>query len=487
MGDELTVEQWVDGDTVVVSLTREDETGAETVRSYEFADESAADNFQERLETTLVEFGWSFVGHLPGGEATTTAVSGCGTAIAGAGGLTARSFSIDALLTFSQTFTTFQNLSAYPGISATLGQRARSVSGRCKSRPTQIRRPPGASRMRVFVLKSEPHHWHQTCSPVGVRGTPERSPGARLAGIVAGATSVLALAAPAAAQSGANVLVVINSASPASETIGRQYAARRGVPPDNVCAVPLPLTESVGRDLYDAQIEPPIWACIASRQAHDRILYILLTKDVPIRIAGTGGRNGTGASVDSELTLLYRRRTGTPLPIVGFVMNPYFAGAEEAPATVKPFTRRTHDIYLVTRLDGYTVQDALGLLDRASAAAADGRFVLDQRASLLDPIPNRWFDSTAERLKAQGLGDRVVLEKTAMVVSGERAVGYYSWGSNDTASRRRTFDVEFVPGALAGMFVTRMAGRSRSRRRHGCRAATKYCCSPARPIPSWRI
>lgn len=64
-GDEFTVEQWVDRDTVVVSLTREDETGAETVRSYEFADESAADQFQERLETTLVEFGWSFVGHLP--------------------------------------------------------------------------------------------------------------------------------------------------------------------------------------------------------------------------------------------------------------------------------------------------------------------------------------------------------------------------------------------------------------------------------------
>lgn len=43
-------------------------------------------------------------------------------------------------------------------------------------------------------------------------------PGARLARIVAGATSVLALSAPAAAQSGANVLVVINSTSPDAAT-----------------------------------------------------------------------------------------------------------------------------------------------------------------------------------------------------------------------------------------------------------------------------
>ena len=47
---------------------------------------------------------------------------------------------------------------------------------------------------------------------------------ARLALIVA---ACLTHATAARAQTGANVLVVVNSASPASETIGRQYAARR--------------------------------------------------------------------------------------------------------------------------------------------------------------------------------------------------------------------------------------------------------------------
>jgi len=148
--------------------------------------------------------------------------------------------------------------------------------------------------------------------------------------------------------------------------------------------VPLPLDESVNREVYDAQIEQPIWCCIANRQAQDRILYIVLTEDVPIRISGTSGRSGTNASVDSELTLLYRRRTGE-----GFVPNPYFAGAT-ASATVEPFTHRAHDIYLVTRLDGYTLQDALALIDCAAA----GMFVSTDGRTFKEPSAS-WHPATA--------------------------------------------------------------------------------------------
>lgn len=78
--------------------------------------------------------------------------------------------------------------------------------------------------------------------------------------------SALALATPRAAeaQTGANVRVVINHASSASETIGRQYAEPRGVPEHNLCVLQLPLDESVNRDVYDTQIEQPIWACTGS-------------------------------------------------------------------------------------------------------------------------------------------------------------------------------------------------------------------------------
>jgi hypothetical protein len=63
--DELTIEQWLEGETVVVALTRSDGKGVETVHAYEFPDESAADEFHAGLDSSLLQFGWSFVGHLP--------------------------------------------------------------------------------------------------------------------------------------------------------------------------------------------------------------------------------------------------------------------------------------------------------------------------------------------------------------------------------------------------------------------------------------
>ena len=65
----------------------------------------------------------------------------------------------------------------------------------------------------------------------------------------------------------------------------------------------------------------------SARGLQDRLLYLVLTKGVPLRIAGTTGLTGTLASVDSELTLLYRRLTGQQLSVSGRVDNPFFLGS----------------------------------------------------------------------------------------------------------------------------------------------------------------
>ena len=64
-GDELTVEQRIEGDTVVVTLTRSRETGRETAHAYELPDQSAAEQFHANLGTSLLQFGWTFIGQLP--------------------------------------------------------------------------------------------------------------------------------------------------------------------------------------------------------------------------------------------------------------------------------------------------------------------------------------------------------------------------------------------------------------------------------------
>src|SRR5262249_17389946 len=154
---------------------------------------------------------------------------------------------------------------------------------------------------------------------------------------------LLALPARAAGQTGANVLLVINTGSAASLQIGEHYAAVRHLAADHVLRLKAPLSEGIARADYERTIESPIAAWLMTHSMQDDILYIVLTKDVPLRIIGTDGRDGTRASVDSELTLLYRKLVGGPQVILGHVDNPYFLG--DAPvAEAPPFGHVQFDI-----------------------------------------------------------------------------------------------------------------------------------------------
>jgi uncharacterized protein (TIGR03790 family) len=271
--------------------------------------------------------------------------------------------------------------------------------------------------------------------------------------LVAGALVAL-VQAPARAQTGDNVAVVINDASPASQRIGEYYARKRSVPAENVIHISAPTTDEITKAAYDAAIQNAIAGAIVKHDLQDRILYIVLTKGIPLRIQGTSGQDGTVASVDSELTLLYRRLTGRLVATAGPVQNPYFLG--NAPVTdARPFSHAQHDIYLVTRLDAFTVDEAIRLIDRASGPAATGRIVLDEKATLFNRIGEDWLDEAAKRLKAMGNENRVLLDtSTKGVRDVDNVMGYYSWGSNDPDNRVRKFGLGFVPGAIAATYVS---------------------------------
>jgi len=258
------------------------------------------------------------------------------------------------------------------------------------------------------------------------------------------------------AQSGANVLLVQNELSAESKQIAARYAEARGIPAANILTLRIePTTEDIDRREFDARIEGPISVWFTRNNAHDRILYIVLTKGIPLRIRGTGGLNGTVASVDSELTLLYRKLLGLSVPPAGRVPNPFFAGDGAIESVATAFSHRSHDIFLVTRLDAFTVADVMGLIERGRAPARNGSIVLDQRAGLGNRQGDAWLAEAATRLSAAGFGDRVTLETSTAVAAGVKPVlGYFSWGSNDPAIKRRHFNFGFVPGALAAMFVS---------------------------------
>ena len=265
---------------------------------------------------------------------------------------------------------------------------------------------------------------------------------------------LLASAAHATAQSPENVAVVVNDASPASQQIAEYYVRKRAIPATNVIHIKAPTTDEVSRQVYAGAIEAPIAAALARENLQDRVLYLVLTKGIPLRVAGTPGPQGTVASVDSELTLLYRKMTGKPTTTAGRTDNPYFMGGRNVRQT-KPFSHVEHDIYLVTRLDAFTVQEAIGLIDKAASPFAGGKIVLDAKGDLLNRAGENWLDEAASRLTDAGWSEGLVADRGARGVRDVQSVlGYYSWGSNDPANAARRFGLQFVPGAIAGTFVS---------------------------------
>ena len=249
--------------------------------------------------------------------------------------------------------------------------------------------------------------------------------------------------------------MVINDASEASKRVGEHYAQSRTIPSSNVLRIKTSTEETITRATFTNEIETPIGAALRRGGLQDRILYIVLTKGVPLRVADAAVRDDTASTVDSELTLLYRRLVGGAVPTRGRVPNPYYLGAQPL-STAQPFTHRTQDIYLVTRLDAFTVEEAIQLIDRGRAPVNEGgRFVLDQRAGIFsNPLPDAWLGEAGRRLSELGLGNRVVVEHTPKPARDLRdVVGYYSWASDDPQNRARAAGMRFVPGAIAATFV----------------------------------
>jgi uncharacterized protein (TIGR03790 family) len=258
----------------------------------------------------------------------------------------------------------------------------------------------------------------------------------------------------ARAQDASNVLVVINEASAQSKEVGDTYVATRHIPPRNVVRIKTVTSESTERRRYEFEIELPIMRAITASAAQDRILYIVLTKDIPLRIMGTSGPRGSVSSVDSELTLLYQKLLGHRVIPAGRLPNTYFH-ADRPMSEATAFSHADQAMYLVTRLDGFTVADVTKLIERGAHPVRDGIVILDERAGLRGGGGDTWLKETAGRLSAAGLNERVLFETTTAVVTDRKPVlGYFSWGSNDPAIIKRRMSLGFVPGSLAGMFVS---------------------------------
>jgi uncharacterized protein (TIGR03790 family) len=245
------------------------------------------------------------------------------------------------------------------------------------------------------------------------------------------------------AQTGANVLLVVNRKDPVSRQIGDYYRARRQVPLRNVCSVDTAAAEEISWNVYEQQIEKPVGDCLQKAGLEDRVLYIVTTLGVPLKVDGSNGMTGDRGSVDSELALLYAKRKGTRFGRAGAIPNPFFMARDE------PFGHPRFPIYLVTRLAAWDFADVKAMIDRGLAASNRGQFVIDAGPGTSGG--DTWLRNAAMLLPPA----RVVVDDTAKVLYGQKGViGYASWGSNDGGRDRRWSGFEWLPGAIATEFVS---------------------------------
>jgi uncharacterized protein (TIGR03790 family) len=258
---------------------------------------------------------------------------------------------------------------------------------------------------------------------------------------------LLALAVPCLrAQTGENVLLVVNRKDAVSRQVADYYRPRRAVPAANVCYLETTTAEQIDWRTYQSQIEQPVGNCLKQSGLQEKVLYIVTTMGVPLMVQGSEGwvTDAEQSSVDSELALLYRKLKGVKFERKGTVPNPFFGKLDA------PFRHPQFPIYLVTRLAAYDLADVKAMIDRSLAARNRGKFVIDLQ-SADDGPGNNWLRDAAILLPAA----RVTVDETTTVLYDQKdVIGYASWGSNDHHRKRRWLGFQWLPGAIAAEFVS---------------------------------
>jgi uncharacterized protein (TIGR03790 family) len=252
--------------------------------------------------------------------------------------------------------------------------------------------------------------------------------------------------APAlAGQTAQNTLVIVNDSSLFSRRIAEYYVQKRSIPLANICHLKVGIDEGISREVYEKAIEAPIAAYLSAHELREKILYIVTTLGLPLRVDDSGSGMATATcAVDSELTLLYAKMRGEKFKAEGPVPNPFFGKGGQT------FQHPQFPMYLVTRLAGYDFEDVRGMIDRSLKAANRGKFVIDLNANNNEP-GNDWLRAAARALPA----DRVVLDTSTQVLYDQRdVIGYAAWGSNDKNRKRRFLGFQWLPGAIATEYVS---------------------------------
>ena len=243
-------------------------------------------------------------------------------------------------------------------------------------------------------------------------------------------------------QTPSNVLVVANSNNTNSVVLANTYMSARNIPNTNYLSLqydPNDNSYTISLSDFTTNILNPILNKINTIST--RIDYIVLCRNLPYLIT-----NGS-LSVDNLIASKGSQQ----------INNPYYTKT-----TV--FNSATYNMYIVTRLDGLSWEDATALITRASSPIS-APFYYDCDPTK-DSNSGYRFYNTLMRLASSLMnskGKANTLENTNTFGLPSAPVGLYiSWGSNDAHYNATTYNsIPFARGCVAETAVSTSASNLR--------------------------
>lgn len=255
-----------------------------------------------------------------------------------------------------------------------------------------------------------------------------------------------------------DVAVIVNVRSATSVAIGNHFRIARSIPAVNMVYVDADTTEEIDSTAFQL-LRQQVESHLTTHSLESSINYLVTTKGVPLKVnrGNTFSTMSPSSSVESELMLIlgpYSSAIGG----AGKILSPYYYQCA-------PFRRSAYGIYLVTRLDGYTLDQIIGLIDRSCPhlnVSPTAKYVFDQDPDWNATIPGLNENLANAKATLQAKGKTVVLDSSiAYLTYRDSVVGYTSWGSNDHYADNYTTHAiphnTWAAGAIAETYVSTSA------------------------------
>lgn len=111
--------------------------------------------------------------------------------------------------------------------------------------------------------------------------------------LAAAIAAALTLPRPAAFALCPDTVVVVNKRSSDSRALGRYYAQKRGIPERNVCTISVdPKSPHITQQDFESSVRDVIDAFLSNEGLRDHVRFLVLSMDIPTRVAGDNSITG---------------------------------------------------------------------------------------------------------------------------------------------------------------------------------------------------